>query len=270
MYNKTISVLIPVHNAAKTLIPLIEQILAFLPQYVSDYEIIIVDDQSSDQTPIIADNLAANYEPILIMHQPRRQGYAHSLLKAATPARGEYLLIADTNGQMSIEQIAHLLPYMDQYDMITSYPRDYQIAWLERSLSTLINTLFHLEQQPSTSYLMLVRAALLREHIFAAKGALILTEMYAKATSNNQQCIQIGIERRLTVAHYVKGTGYAQASQPTSREIIHVWQRLYRDNRSLQHPFLWFVQNTPKLIQFAALRAVWKGIATIKMIGRMG
>lgn len=63
----TISVIIPVYNAEKYLQNCINSIQK---QTYRDYEVIIIDDGSTDESPLICDKLANDFPNILVYHKP--------------------------------------------------------------------------------------------------------------------------------------------------------------------------------------------------------
>ena len=90
----TVSVLMPVHNGASFLEVSVNSILA---QTVSDFELIIVDDGSIDQTPIILSSLAAKDSRIRLLHNSSRQGISVALNQAARLACGPLIARMDAD-----------------------------------------------------------------------------------------------------------------------------------------------------------------------------
>ena len=75
----TVSVLMPVHNGARFLEVSVNSILS---QTVGDFELIIVDDGSTDKTPILLANLATTDSRIKLLHNGSRQGISVALNQA--------------------------------------------------------------------------------------------------------------------------------------------------------------------------------------------
>ena len=91
-----ISVIIPVFNVEKYLEKCLQSILC---QDFSEYEILLVDDGSTDSSPAICDEYAQTYSQVQTIHQENRgQGGARNTgIKAAT---GEYLLFVDSDDSL--------------------------------------------------------------------------------------------------------------------------------------------------------------------------
>jgi len=89
-----ISVLMPVYNAAEFVREAVESILA---QTVQDFELIIVEDGSTDQSGALVEELAARDSRIRIIHNLENQGIVYSLNRGLDECRGEYLVRMDAD-----------------------------------------------------------------------------------------------------------------------------------------------------------------------------
>jgi glycosyltransferase involved in cell wall biosynthesis len=87
-----VSVILPVYNGEKYLSAAIESVLH---QTFSDFELIIIDDSSTDQTPQIIQHFKDNR--ILYIHNNQNGGVAYSLNKGVELARGKYIARMDAD-----------------------------------------------------------------------------------------------------------------------------------------------------------------------------
>ena len=88
-----LSIIVPVYNAGEYLRECIDSILA--GEY-KDYEIIMVDDGSKDDSPAIADEYAANHENIKVLHQ-QNQGQIKATKNGIAISSGEYIGFVDSD-----------------------------------------------------------------------------------------------------------------------------------------------------------------------------
>jgi glycosyltransferase involved in cell wall biosynthesis len=269
VYNITLSFVLPVYHDAGRLIPFIEQCLTVLPQYVADYEIILVDDHSSDETVTIADNLAAHYDPILIIHQPQRRGYGNALQTGADVARGDYILIADTNEQINLEQIDVLLSYTGRYDVVIGYSSQPRISWLQRGYDRMFTSLFHLDFKATGCSLSLVRSDIFHSLAFKTNSSLILAELYARACHLGYSSIQIGLQHS-GKTRAIPGPGYVRAALPSFAEMLWLWMFLHKKNHGTW--LNWGVRTLLAAGLIVAARSTWlllrhrMGVATFSEI----
>ena len=88
-----ISVIVPVYKAEAFLADCIDSILS---QSFSDFEIILVDDGSPDNSGRICEDYAAKYEHIHVLHQ-ENQGQAAARNHALTHAQGQWICYVDSD-----------------------------------------------------------------------------------------------------------------------------------------------------------------------------
>lgn len=103
-----ISFIIPVYNVEKYLNECVDSILS---QDFKDYEIILVDDGSTDNSSVICDKYAEKYENIRVKHKPNG-GLSDARNAGIEIARGEYILFVDSDdyiGKGSVSAIADCL-----------------------------------------------------------------------------------------------------------------------------------------------------------------
>ncbi len=111
-----ISVIVPVYNEEKAIIKALHGLRAALEDGFNDYEIIVVDDGSTDTTPDkIKDSGINNLS--LISHI-ENLGYGKSLLDGILAAKNNCIGIIDGDGSYEPQDIKKLYAYFAQYDMV--------------------------------------------------------------------------------------------------------------------------------------------------------
>ena len=107
-----ISIIIPAYNEEEGIKKVITELKETINQ---EYEIIVVNDGSTDQTKSIVKNI----ENIKLINHPYNKGYGAALKSGIRKAKGEYILIIDGDGTYPINEIPKLLKYSDKYDMVS-------------------------------------------------------------------------------------------------------------------------------------------------------
>src|SRR3954465_11835759 len=79
---RSLSVFVPAYNEVGNLAPTVETIMRALSVSVEDYEVIVVDDGSTDGTSEVADVLAARYPEVRVIHNPRNMGIGYGWMRA--------------------------------------------------------------------------------------------------------------------------------------------------------------------------------------------
>lgn len=108
-----LSIIIPAHNEEKTIISVIGKAQQVLNRKGVDYEIIVVNDGSTDKTKALVEK-----EDVLLINHPYCQGYGRALKTGIERAQGEFILTIDADEQNYPEDILKLLKYKGQYDII--------------------------------------------------------------------------------------------------------------------------------------------------------
>lgn len=107
MTPRAISVVVPVHDEAGAIAPLVGEIAAALDGL--EVEIIVVDDASTDATHAILDGLAASQPALRVLTHPRRAGQSSAIRTGVRAARHDWIATLDGDGQNPPDQIPRLI-----------------------------------------------------------------------------------------------------------------------------------------------------------------
>lgn len=103
-----ISVLIPARNAVDTLVPLLQELNS--QRYPSDsYEVLVVDDHSSDGTAALVNGFARNWPGLRLLEANEGQGKKAAITQGVEAARGDLVLLTDADvrcGSLRLDTIA--------------------------------------------------------------------------------------------------------------------------------------------------------------------
>lgn len=114
-----LSITIPAYNEEKRLVTTMNKICAYLSQGGFPYEIIVVDDGSTDNTLQMMKKFASANKHIVVLANDRNYGKGYSVRKGMLSARGEYIFFSDADLSTPIEEIEKCLPYLSgSYDVV--------------------------------------------------------------------------------------------------------------------------------------------------------
>ncbi len=108
----SISVFFPCYNEQDNVARTVEQTLDVLEKLGVDFEVIIVDDGSSDSTGQVADEIASRNNRVKVVHHPTNLGYGSALQSGFKAATKELVFYTDGDGQFDINEMPPLLPLM--------------------------------------------------------------------------------------------------------------------------------------------------------------
>jgi len=128
-----LSVILPVFNEALVLPTLVDQLAAALAETGSDYELIFVNDGSRDDSPQVLDHLAqANYR-VRVVHLSRNFGHQAAVQAGLTHARGDALVLMDSDLQDVPAAIPQLVEqWRAGYDVVYALRTQRKESWLKR------------------------------------------------------------------------------------------------------------------------------------------
>jgi len=132
-----ISIVIPVYNEAKSIAPLHAEIVTVCEKEQYNYEIIIVDDGSTDNTGKIVKKLA----PIMYIRLRRNFGQTSALDCGIKQARGELIITMDGDGQNDPADIPKMIAHLKENDLdaVSGWRKNRQDSYIKKISSRIAN-----------------------------------------------------------------------------------------------------------------------------------
>ena len=139
-----LSVVIPVYNEAENLVPLYEDVTDALLGLQEPFEILFVDDGSSDRSPEILRELAAKEDSIKVIRFRRNFGQTAAMMAGIDHASGDVIVVMDGDGQNDPADIPALLDKLAEgYDVVSGWRRERRDErgriWVSRIANRLIS-----------------------------------------------------------------------------------------------------------------------------------
>lgn len=204
--------------------PLVRKTLATLKQVSDDFEVIIVNDGSADDTGEIADRLAAEIAEVRVVHHPVNLGYGGALQSGFRAATKELVFYTDGDAQFDIEEMPALLPLMEEYDIVSCYRLDRKDSMVRKlnawCWTTLVCVLFGMKIKDIDCAFKLFKRKIFDEIEMHSTGALIDAEILARATRGGYRITQTGVH------HYPRQAG--EQSGASVRVILRAFKELFK------------------------------------------
>lgn len=118
---KNISFFFPVFNDEATVKKMVVDAIRVLESVADQYEIIIVDDGSLDDTAKIADEMAKKYPQVKVIHHLYNIGYGAALKTGFATCKYDLIFYTDGDHQFDLGELTKLLPFIEEYDIISGY-----------------------------------------------------------------------------------------------------------------------------------------------------
>ena len=93
-----VSIITTVYNKESVLL---KNVLPSLSQKNIDFELVLVDDKSPDNCPILCDEIAQKFKNVRVIHCEKNMGHAFAVNTGIENAQGEYIIIVDADDYLS-------------------------------------------------------------------------------------------------------------------------------------------------------------------------
>jgi hypothetical protein len=169
-----------------------------------EYEIIVVDDGSRDETARIAAAIADSDRRVrLIMHSGNR-GYGAAVCSGVRAARMPWILLTDADLQFDLGDLSDFVAYTQTADLIVGWRVLRQDPLRRRvngaAWSWLVRRLFRIGVRDVDCAFKLVRADLAQSLPLRSTGAMISTELIVQALASGARLEEIGVRHRPRIA----------------------------------------------------------------------
>jgi glycosyltransferase involved in cell wall biosynthesis len=139
--NLSISVVLPAYNEVENIEHTIDSSALYLAGRSIDYEIIVVNDGSTDGTDRLVEELARQNPRIRLINHPQNLGYGSALRSGFERASLDYIFLMDSDGQFDISDLDRFLPHINEFNAIIGY-REKRADSIVRSLNAWMYHIF--------------------------------------------------------------------------------------------------------------------------------
>lgn len=259
----SLSVFFPAYNDAPSLPELLRKTFETLCRFASDYEVIVVNDGSSDQTGEVLTQLAKQYSPHLrVVTHVQNLGYGAALRSGFAEARKEYIFYTDGDGQYDPTELEQLLRAAGpRTGLVNGYKISRNDPWHRIAIGWLYNRfarwLFGIQLRDIDCDFRLIRRSAFEPRTLQSTGGTICVELVRQLELSGAEVIE------LPVHHYARQHGRSQ----------------FFRIKSLAFTFLQLIQVFLRLVVAPALRtpreddtprfrpsAHWIGVATLSVV----
>ncbi|MBE9508040.1 MAG: glycosyltransferase family 2 protein [Chloroflexi bacterium] len=230
----SLSIVLPAHNEEENVASAVAEVSGVAQQLGMDYEIILVNDGSTDRTGEISRDLAQRVPNFrLVEHHPNR-GYGGSLKAGFAAATKDLVAFFPADKQFVFSEIRQLLERIDEADVVSGYRANRQDPFIRRlnafGWNTLIRLLFgHLCHDIDCGF-KLFRREILDRVTIVSDGAMIDTEFLAGAKARGYRIAEVPVTHLPRVAGEATGANVKVIAK-AFRDLVSFRLRLSRELR---------------------------------------
>jgi glycosyltransferase involved in cell wall biosynthesis len=138
----SLSIVLPAYNEEDNIERAVRDASAAASALVDDYEVIVVDDGSRDETRARLEALCRDRGSRLrVVRHDVNAGYGAALRSGFQAARGALVFYTDSDNQFDLGQLREALPLMRDHDAVLGYRLDRKDPWSRRCASAFFNWL---------------------------------------------------------------------------------------------------------------------------------
>jgi glycosyltransferase involved in cell wall biosynthesis len=202
---------------------------------IADYELLIVDDASTDATPQLADAFAAADPRIRVVHHPVNRKLGGSLKTGFAESRGDLILYSDADLPFDMDELVKACRVMRHYDadIVSAYRLDRTgEGYLRTIYSTIYNglvrLLFGVRMRDINFAFKLCRRQVFETVTLASEGSFIDAELVIRAMRNGQRVVQFGVD------YFPRTRGLSTLSSPAViRKLLKEMMMLRKELRDI-------------------------------------
>jgi len=193
-----ISLVIPVYNEEENIKKAVRDALSVLPQLTGDFEIIIVESGSTDNSAAVVDQLAKDNESVRAIHQEAKMGLGSALKEGFGAARYEYIFYTDGDNPFQMSEFARGFPLLQEADIVCGYRRNRQDppirAFTSKVFNFLVRTMFGVKVRDVQIGFKMMRKSIFDRVKLTTASMFIDAELLIKAQKAGYRITELDVE----------------------------------------------------------------------------
>jgi glycosyltransferase involved in cell wall biosynthesis len=195
---RSVTLFYPMYNEVKSVQPMTHKALEVMRSVADDFEILIIDDGSSDGSEKIADELAQSDPHIRVIHHQGNQGYGQALRTGFASATKDFVVYTDADEPADLRLIGGALEHLIDYDMVIGYRLQRWEGWkrfiFSKVYNFLVTVLFGVRVHDINFSFKLFHRVQLQQFRLGAGSAFIDGELLAEAARYGLTIFEMPVE----------------------------------------------------------------------------
>lgn len=201
-----LSLVIPVYNESANMARVIPVAVETLNRVSSSFEIVLVDDGSTDDTVVVAKGqMGDQVDHLQVVSHAHKSGYGITVADGLRAASGDWVAFVDGDGQFDPRDLSRLAALSPGADLIAGWRIHRADPWhrsvVSGTFNVLVRLLYGISYRDVDCGFKLMRRELLQAASpILARSALLNTELYFKAQRSGLVVRQVGIQHHPRLA----------------------------------------------------------------------
>jgi len=229
----SISVVLPAYNEAENIEPMVAEAVPALEANADDWEIIVVDDGSADETAAVTRRVAEREPRVRLVQHAVNQGFGSAVLTGFTSAEKDWIFYTDADRQFVLAELKRFVPHMESADLIAGYRAPRRDPFLRvfygKGWSALCTLLFGYTVRDVDCGFKLLRREIVQDLApkIASRGATFSIEWLVRAKRAGYRFVELPVSHRPRVAGSQTGAN-VRVIVRAFRELVRFRLQLWR------------------------------------------
>ena len=225
---ESISFVFPMYNEKDNIEEMIFRTMAVGPELSDDYEIVIVDDASTDGCGEMVDRIAEKHPQVRCIHHPKNRKLGGALRTGFAAATKDLVLYTDSDLPIDMNDIKLVLPYMAQADLLIGYrlvrTEGLRRRVISRAYNSLIRRAFGLRVRDVNFAFKVLRREVVKTIELHSEGSFIDAEIILETMRHGFRVREVGMMfyQRTAGKSSLAGTGVILK---ILQELVEYWKR---------------------------------------------
>jgi glycosyltransferase involved in cell wall biosynthesis len=219
----SLSVFFPAYNEQDIIAKTVENATRAVSRFVDDYEVIVVDDGSSDKTAAVVEDLARRDPHVRLVRHDVNRGYGAALRTGLASAQKDLVFFSDADGQFDLQELPGLFGMLKRAPIVLGYrirrsDPMYRL-FIAKVYNIVVRLVFGLRVRDIDCAFKLFRRDVVTGVELESNGAFISSELLIKLKRRDVPMVERGVH------HYPRTTGVSKGATPkvilkTIRDVI--------------------------------------------------
>jgi len=203
-----ITVFMPFYNEESLVEEVVSEGIEDLEKIRDRFELILIDDGSTDRTSEIISSLEDEDSRIRSLHHNNNKGYGRALATGFKEAKGDLVFYTDGDGQFDLSELKKFLEEIGEHDIVVGYRKDRQDnlvrRFIGRSFNHLARMMLPIEEKDIDCAFKLVKKEVIQDTDLETQRT-VDAELLAKARSEGYSI------KEMPVKHFKRKKGESEA-----------------------------------------------------------
>ena len=224
---RSISAFFPCYNDARSIPKMVRDVHRALVASVEDFEIIVVDDGSSDDSVAVLEGLTSEAPELRIVEHPHNRGYGGALQSGFAAATRPWVFYTDGDAQYDASEVVRCIDAAtSDIDIVQGYKLGRGDPWYRKVIGRVyhhtVRVLFRLHVRDTDCDFRLIRKDLLDRVELKSTSGVICVEMMRRFQTAGARFAEVG------VSHHARPHGRSQffrlpAIARSARQLLQLW-----------------------------------------------